>query len=73
MLANMSFRGEDMGDEGSGRKLIVIGGAMLAGGAIMTWMSYNAASEGGSYVVTIGLFIAGAVMVFRGLMANWSP
>jgi hypothetical protein len=70
MLANMSFHGEDMGDEGSGGKLILIGAAMLAGGAVMTWMSYNAASEGGSYVVTIGLFIAGAVMVFRGLMAN---
>jgi hypothetical protein len=46
MLANMSFHGEDMGDEGSGGKLILIGAAMLAGGAVMTWMSYNAASEG---------------------------
>jgi hypothetical protein len=73
MLANMSFRGEDMGDEGSGGKLILIGAAMLIGGGLMTWMSYNSASEGGSYMVTTGLFIAGAVIVFKGLMANWSP
>jgi hypothetical protein len=70
-LANMSFRGEEMGDEGSGRKLMAIGAAMLIGGGVLTCASYNAA--GGSYVVTTGLFIAGAVLVFRGLMANWSP
>jgi hypothetical protein len=72
-LANMSLRGEDMGDEGSGGKLIAIGAAMLIGGGLLTCASYNAAGDGGSYVVTTGLFIAGAVLVFRGLMANWNP
>ncbi|UCC81511.1 MAG: hypothetical protein JSW46_10860 [Gemmatimonadota bacterium] len=72
-LANMAFRGEEMGDEGSGKKLIAIGAAMLFGGGLLTCASYNAAGDGGSYVVTTGLFIAGAVLVFRGLMANWSP
>jgi hypothetical protein len=46
---------------------------MLLGGGALTCASYNAAGDGGSYVVTTGLFIAGAVLVFRGLMANWSP
>jgi hypothetical protein len=72
-LANMAFRGEDMGDEGSGGKLMLIGAAMIVGGAIMTWISYQAAGEGGSYVVTLGLFVAGAATLFRGLTANWSP
>ncbi|MGD2152144.1 MAG: hypothetical protein PVG79_02675 [Gemmatimonadales bacterium] len=72
-LANMSFRGEDTGDEGSGGKLMLIGVAMIIGGGIMTWMSYNAAGEGGSYVVTTGLFIGGAAILFRGLLADWSP
>lgn len=72
-LANMSFRGEEMGDEGSGKKLIAIGAAMLIGGGLLTCASYNAAGDGGSYIVTTGLFIAGAVLVFRGLMADWSP
>ena len=73
MMANMSFRGEDMGDEGSGKKLMLIGGALIAVGAIMTLMSYNAAGEGGSYVVTTGLFVGGAALLFRGLLADWSP
>ncbi|NIN71035.1 MAG: hypothetical protein GTO46_03675 [Gemmatimonadetes bacterium] len=72
-LANMSFRGEKMGDEGSGKKLIAIGAAMLLGGGLLTCASNNAAGDGGSFVVTTGLFIAGAVFVFRGLTANWSP
>jgi hypothetical protein len=69
-LANMAFRGEDMGDEGSGKRLIAIGAAMLIGGGVLTCASYSATGDGGSYVVTTGLFIAGAALVFRGLMAN---
>ena len=72
-LANMAFRGEEMGDEGSGGKLIAIGAAMLIGGGALTCASYNAAGDGGSYVVTTGLFVAGAALVFKGLLANWSP
>lgn len=72
-LANMAFRGEDMGDEGSGGKLMLIGGAMIVGGAIMTWISYHTTGEGGSFVVMTGLFVGGAAFLFRGLMANWSP
>jgi len=72
-LANMSLRGDDLGDEGSGGKLMLIGVAMIVVGGIMTWISYNAAGEGGSYVVTLGLFVGGAVLLFRGLLADWSP
>lgn len=72
-LANMSFRGAAMGDEGSGKRLIAIGGALIIGGGVMTCASYSAAGDGGSFVVTIGLFIAGAALLFRGLMADWSP
>lgn len=72
-LSKMSMRKVDMFDIGDGMKLILIGAAMLIGGGIITWLSYNSAGEGGSYVVTTGLFIGGAILVFKGLIADWNP
>jgi uncharacterized membrane protein YvbJ len=43
------------------------GVVLLAVGGIITWATYSAASGGGTYVVTTGLFIVGGIALLRGL------
>jgi hypothetical protein len=63
------------GGSGAGTTNIVIGGLMLGIGILITVGSYSAASSnpnGGTYVVTWGLIIFGAIRLFRGLAQRGS-
>jgi len=53
-----------------GKKSMGCGLAMLVVGGLITWITYSAASGpgGGTYFVTIGLFIAGIVNLVRGII-----
>lgn len=51
----------------SGLKGIGCGFLMLAVGGIITGVTYAAAAGGGYYIITIGLFIAGAIAILTGL------
>jgi hypothetical protein len=49
---------------------LVIGIIMIVVGLVISIGSYESASNGGHYVVTWGLVIAGAVNVFRGIVSR---
>jgi hypothetical protein len=51
---------------GAGRDLVV-GGAWLGGGLLVTVVSYGAASGGGRFVVATGAIVYGIVRIVRGL------
>ena len=51
----------------AGFETIGIGIFFLVLGAIITGVTYSAASSGGSYVVTTGLFLVGGWMILKGL------
>jgi hypothetical protein len=46
----------------------MLGGAILVIGAIVTAMTYQLASGGGTYVVATGAFIFGSLRIVRGLV-----
>lgn len=51
--------------------LLFLAGLGLIGlGALITYLSYQMASDGGQYVVTVGLFLAGGGMVLRSLFSK---
>ncbi|MGV0960187.1 MAG: hypothetical protein ACOYB1_10155 [Limnohabitans sp.] len=50
-----------------GKTTILIGIGMLGLGTAITAGSYSAASGGGHYVITSGLFMVGAWLVIKGL------
>ena len=50
-----------------GLKTIGIGVALIALGGVITAATYLVASPGGTYVITFGLFLVGALTVLRGL------
>jgi curved DNA-binding protein CbpA len=50
----------------AGGKQIGCGLLMLIIGGIITWLTYEAASEGGTYIVTTGLFIVGGITFIIG-------
>jgi len=46
---------------------------LLAVGGVVTWLTYSAAKEqGGYYVITIGLFLAGGLSLLRGLWKTFT-
>ena len=49
------------------REYFIKGVSFLAIGAIVTGITYSMASNGGSYVVTTGLFVLGVIYTFIGL------
>jgi hypothetical protein len=49
---------------------MLYGGLWFFGGLIVTIVSFNAASGGGSYVVAYGAIIFGGIQFFRGLLNN---
>ncbi len=51
----------------AGLKLFGIGIALLVLGVVITAASYSLAAGGGTYIVTIGLFLSGAVNTLKGL------
>jgi hypothetical protein len=52
----------------AGSRNMAIGAAWCIGGVVVTAVTYSAASEGGgTYIVTWGAIIFGAVQFFRGL------
>jgi hypothetical protein len=54
-------RGEAMND-------IVLGGLLLAGGIVVTWLTHDAASRGGgTYILAYGPIIGGIIKIVRGL------
>lgn len=50
-----------------GMKTVGIGVGFLALGGIITAATYSATSPGGTYVITTGLFLVGAIMILKGL------
>ncbi|MFQ2917788.1 hypothetical protein ACK3YF_00915 [Aeromonas allosaccharophila] len=50
-----------------GLKTLGIGVALLAFGGVITAVTYSAAGPGGTYVITSGLFLVGAITILRGL------
>lgn len=57
---NSTVRQGGLKSLGCGLLLLIIGG-------IVTGLTYSAAEGGGTYIVTIGLFIAGGLALIRGL------
>ena len=47
---------------------IITGVVFAAGGGIITWITYEAASDGGTYFVFWGLIIYGIYKIFKGLV-----
>ncbi|MEW6126209.1 MAG: hypothetical protein AB1757_04030 [Acidobacteriota bacterium] len=50
----------------AGAKAFFAGLALLVLGVVITAASYSAAKNGGIYIVTIGLFITGAINLLKG-------
>lgn len=48
-------------------ELIGTGVALLVLGGVITGFTYSAASGGGTYVVTTGLFVVGAIRILQGI------
>lgn len=57
----------DRSDNSGATTDIAIGGLFLVGGIVFTVMSYSNAGPGGTYVVTWGAMVFGAIRLFRGL------
>ncbi len=51
----------------AGIKAFFIGIALIVLGVVVTGATYSIAKPGGTYIVTIGLFICGAINTLRGL------
>lgn len=51
----------------SGKDTLIMGAGMLLLGTLVTAGTYSAASGGGHYVVTSGLFVVGGWFVIKGL------
>ena len=60
------YKSELKGKEGL--KGIGCGLLMVIAGAIITGLTYSAASDGGSYVVTTGLFVVGGITFIVGFI-----
>jgi hypothetical protein len=52
---------------GEGAKNMLVGALFCMGGIAITAMTYDAASDGGSYFVFYGAIIFGAIQFFKGL------
>lgn len=55
-----------------GNKDMMVGGLWLAGGILVTVLTFSAASGGGTYVIAYGAIIAGLVQFVRGMMNSSS-
>ena len=53
--------------QSNGLGSIGVGALMIAIGAAITGATYSAASDGGSYVVTSGLFFVGGIQILVGI------
>jgi hypothetical protein len=51
----------------AGRRNMIVGGLWCVGGILVTAITYSAASGGGTYIITWGAIIFGAIQFFRGL------
>lgn len=51
----------------AGRSNMLFGALWCIGGIIVTVMTYNASSEGGTYIVAWGAMLFGAIQFIRGL------
>ena len=51
----------------AGIRTLLIGVGFVVAGAVVTGITYSAASGGGTYVVTTGLFLVGAWNILKGL------
>ena len=53
----------------AGKRDMLVGGLFCLGGILITALTYSSASQGGgTYVVTWGAILFGAIQFFRGLM-----
>jgi hypothetical protein len=48
-------------------ELITMGVGLLVLGAVITGITYSAASGGGTYVITTGLFVVGVIKILQGI------
>jgi len=55
----------------AGQKNMLIGALWCGGGLVVTAITYSAAAGGGTYVVTWGAVIFGAIQFFRGVGQLW--
>lgn len=68
VVANLSQM-RDEANVKSGKKNMIFGALWCVGGAVITAATYSAASaEGGTYVVTWGAIIFGAIQFIQGLI-----
>ena len=51
----------------AGIKAFLVGIGFIVLGVVITGATYSIAKPGGMFIVTIGLFLSGAINIFRGL------
>lgn len=52
-------------------KNILYGALWCLGGLLLTWITYDSASEGGTYVITWGAIIFGAIQFLKGVFHKY--
>ena len=65
MVASATRRPPPANDDAG--ELIAMGVGLLVLGAVITGITYSAASGGGTYVVTTGLFVVGVIKILQGI------
>jgi hypothetical protein len=65
-IVGQAYRAKKTEFRKAGFKAFCIGLALLVLGIAITAASYSAAKSGGTYLVTIGLFLSGAINTVRG-------
>lgn len=55
-----------------GNKNMLYGSLWCIGGLLVTFLTYSAASDGGTYVIAWGAVIFGAIQFFKGLYQRFS-
>jgi hypothetical protein len=58
---------EDSGGGSSGNSQVLLGVLFLLGGIIITAVTYDSASSGGSYIIAYGPMIYGVYSIIRGV------
>lgn len=66
VVANLGRMRKEANQE-AGRKNMMYGLLWCVGGALITAVTYSAAANGGTYVVTWGAIVFGAIQFFQGL------
>lgn len=64
---NFDFSDHDNSSSSSGNGDIAVGVIVLIIGAALTWITYESASEGGTYFVFWGLMIYGGYKILKGI------